>query len=302
MSRPSLQLEFEEIARAKVNLTLRVLGKRDDAYHQIESIVAFANVGDRLVMRPRAGTGERRPASLNVSGTFAGSIAGQNLVTTALRLVEATSNRPVDADFELEKLLPVASGIGGGSADAAALLRLVRDSDPQLRDLVDWAGIARRLGADVPVCLAAHPAFVSGTGETVEPLALPALDIVLANACEPVPPDKTRRVFAALAAPPLSGPTTGTVLPDALEWAQLIELIRAVGNDLEAPARAVLPAIGRVKAAIAATAGCEIAILSGAGPTVVGVYPSAEAAQVAVRQLSAAHPSWWVTASRTLST
>jgi 4-diphosphocytidyl-2-C-methyl-D-erythritol kinase len=284
------------IARAKINLTLQVLGRRPDGYHEIESLVAFADIGDRLTMKLR-GTepngSPAEPASLRVVGPFAEAICGDNLVDTAIRQVEAAAGAPLAADFLLEKRLPVASGVGGGSADAAAALRLMQDAYGASASRIDWEGIGRGLGADVPVCLAGRPAVMSGTGERIRPIGLPRLDIVLANACETVPADKTRRVFAALRAPPVAA-VAAKIWPAALDRAQLLAIMQATGNDLEAPSRGVIASLGVVKDAVAATAGCEIAIVSGAGPTIVGIHASAEAAERATRALRQAQPRWWV--------
>ncbi len=309
MTRP----QNSTLARAKINLTLRVLGRRPDGYHEIASLVAFADIGDRLVMQWRDGaeaprrysSGDiaepppthtsSRPATLRAVGPFAAAIVGDNLVETAIRRVEAAAGGAIEADFVLEKNLPVASGIGGGSADAAAALRLMREAYGALAGRIDWDGIARGLGADVPVCLASRSAMMRGTGELISPICLPKLDIVLANACEPVPADKTRQVFSTLGAPP-SVTVEPQEIPRSVDRERLLALMRATGNDLEAPARSILASLGGVKAAVAATAGCEIAIVSGAGPTIVGIYPSPDAACRARDDLQNMHPGWWVQA------
>ncbi len=292
------------IARAKINLTLRVLGRRPDGYHEIESLVAFADIGDRLVMKwrdlandpsPVPSGQNAQPAMLRVGGMFASAIVGDNLVETAIRRVEAAAGGAIEADFVLEKKLPVASGIGGGSADAAAALRLMREAFGSLAGRIDWDRIATSLGADVPVCLASRSATMRGAGDLISPTCLPKLDIVLANACEPVPADKTRQVFSTLGAPPLAT-IEPQEIPRSVDRARLLALMRATGNDLEAPARSILASLGGVKAAVAATAGCEIAILSGAGPTIVGIYPSPDAACRAADGLRHKHPGWWVQA------
>ena len=181
-----------EIARAKINLTLKVRGRRPDGYHELESLIAFAtDLGDVVRLVPGEETG------CSVRGPFAGAIEGENLIETALmRLAERAPGLTL-GEVTLEKCLPVAAGIGGGSADAAALLRVVRFANGTLSAGVDWAGIAASLGADVPVCFLNRPAFVMGVGETLEAVAdLPRLHAVLANPLTPVPLAKTRKVFA----------------------------------------------------------------------------------------------------------
>ena len=292
-------LAIAETAHAKINLTLRVLGRRPDGMHELHSIVAFAEFGDRLAVTPRGHGAPPRPAVLTVEGPFRDEIVGENLVERAVRAVERAAGVPFDAEAVLDKRMPVASGIGGGSADAAAMLRAMRGAGIAAYASTDWGTIARHLGSDVPVCLASRPALMTGTGEKLQPLDLPRLDIVLVNAREAVPTDKTRQVFRALAAGPV-GNTPAAEAP--FDRAGLIAAMRRDGNDLEPAARAVLPSIDAVKAAVEGTAACEIAVLSGAGPTIAGIYPSAAAAASAAEALTRAHPGWWVAASATLTT
>lgn len=289
---------YTEIARAKINLTLRVHGKRPDGYHELESIVVFADIGDRirLIRHDEADAG--RQFVLRVRGPFAGDIIGQNLISTAVDLIEQAAGRALDCDIELDKLVPVASGIGGGSADAAAVLRAVQAAYPELLPEAAWMRIASRLGADVPVCVANRAALMCGSGDRLAPIALPALNVVLANARLDVPPDKTRQVFRVLAAPELLSPVQA-VTPPALDRPTLISLTRTIGNDLEAPAMKVVPGIAEVKQAVAAQAGCDIAVLSGAGPTIVGIFDNANSAAFAAHRLTQQHPRWWVKAGVT---
>lgn len=290
-----------ETAYAKVNLTLRVLGRRADGMHELHSIVAFADIGDGLQVTQRSAGSAPRGATLTVSGPFAREITGENLVERAVRAVEVTSGVCFDADVVLDKRLPVASGIGGGSADAAAMLRAMRRAGGAAFSNVDWEGIARRLGADVPVCLASRPALMTGIGEKLTPLDLPRLAIVLINARQPVPADKTRQVFRALAAASLETGYSVTATPERhFDRSALLQSMRRDGNDLERAATAVLSSIASVKSAVAATSGCEIAVLSGAGPTIVGVYVSDDAATAAAETLARDHPGWWIAAAKTL--
>jgi 4-diphosphocytidyl-2-C-methyl-D-erythritol kinase len=181
------------------------------------------------------------------------------------------------------------------------MLRAMRSAGDAAFAYVDWAAIARSLGADVPVCMWSRSALMTGTGEHLRPLELPCLDIVLVNAREPVPADKTRRVFQALAAAPVCADTDAPSNRETwLDRARLLTSMRRDGNDLESPARGVVPSISAVKEAVVGTADCEIAVLSGAGPTIVGVYPTAASAARAARSLANAHPGWWIAAGKTL--
>jgi len=288
-------IEFTEIARAKINLTLRVHGRRADGYHELESIVVFADIGDRITLARHDEADAGRQFALRVRGPFAGEIIGSNLVATAVDMVEQASGRTLDCDIELEKSMPVASGIGGGSADAEAALRAIKAAYPGLLAEAKWEALAVRLGADVPVCVSSRSSLMCGSGDRLQEISVPKLDVVLANAGLEVPADKTRQVFRALAAAPLNGPVV-PVTPREFDRAALLALMKRVGNDLEAPAIKVVPGIADLKRRVAEQAGCDIAILSGAGPTVVGVFADAASAQKAAQELSGQHPDWWVKA------
>ena len=170
-------MPIREIARAKVNLTLSVLGRRSDGYHDIESLVTFADIGDLVTFHPGP------DCRITTSGPFAPEIEGPNLLEKTLSLLRELDPGLVLGAVELEKNLPVAAGLGGGSADAAALLRAVRAANPERAGRIDWHRLAARLGADVPVCLAGVPALIRGIGDRIEPLAhkLPPLACVLVN-------------------------------------------------------------------------------------------------------------------------
>jgi len=285
---------ISELARAKVNLTLRVRGRRADGYHELESLIAFAEAGDRLQLEPGSSTG------LHVVGRFAAAISGPNLIETALARLAAAEPQLVLGRVTLDKRLPVAAGIGGGSADAAAVLRGVRQANPTLAARIDWAGIAAALGADVPVCLESEAALVRGMGERMEAVPdLPRLVAVLANPLIPVPPDKTARVFARLDAPP-AAPAVPPPLVSATQLtstAALLDFMRAEGNDLLAPATAIVPAIADVRAALAGQSGCLYAGLSGAGPTCFGIFTTSEEAAAAAASLPHRRADWWVVAT-----
>jgi 4-diphosphocytidyl-2-C-methyl-D-erythritol kinase len=269
-----------ERAPAKLNLCLHVTGRRDDGYHLLDSLVVFADVADRVFAQPARGL------SLVVAGPEGAGLLAEadNLVLRAARLMDGA-----DVALVLDKCLPVASGIGGGSADAAATLRLLQrmtgQSLPPMTQIL-------RLGADVPVCLAGRPARMSGIGEIVTPLPpLPPLACVLVNPRLPVP---TPHVFAALQSrgnPPLPDlPSQALATAESLcAW-----LDAHSRNDLVTPAREVAPILADVQAALAATPDCLLARMSGSGGTHFGLYGTLASAQRAADTLRAAHPFWWI--------
>ncbi|MCL4766595.1 MAG: 4-(cytidine 5'-diphospho)-2-C-methyl-D-erythritol kinase [Hyphomicrobiaceae bacterium] len=283
---------ISELARAKVNLTLKVLGRRPDGYHELESLVAFADIGDVVVLT----VGSAPEVTSN--GPFGAGIEGENLVARALRELAQAEPRFSLGSIAIEKKLPVTAGFGGGSADAAAALRAVRRANPALAAAFDWHRLAARLGADVPVCLADTASLMWGIGEKIRPVrGLPRLPAVLANPGVPVPPDKTREVFRRLAAPaaPARSRDPGPLPPfvgldDCVVW------LRASGNDLAAPARDLMPACRAVEAALAASSGCRLVRMSGAGPACFGLFDTRQAAGQAASALSQSHPGWWVRA------
>jgi 4-diphosphocytidyl-2-C-methyl-D-erythritol kinase len=272
--------EKAEFAPAKVNLCLHVTGRREDGYHLLDSLVVFAGVGDRVTAVPGRGL------TLNLTGPEAAALAieADNLVLRAARAMGVQ-----DAALTLWKALPVASGIGGGSADAAATLRAVARLSGQ--PLPDAAAVLA-LGADVPVCLAGRPVRMQGVGEVLTPLPpLPPLWLVLANPRVAV---ATPQVFAALqrrANAPVPGlPAAALGSAAALAgW-----LARETRNDLSPPAHQVAPVLSQVLTALAALPGCLLARMSGSGGTHFGLFATAGAAALAARSLSAAHPGWWV--------
>src|SRR5262245_57927922 len=283
-----------QLARAKVNLTLKVLGRRSDGYHELESLVTFAAIADRVTFVP----GE--PAQLNVSGPFAGAIEAPNILERALDLLRQQAIDLGGMVIELEKNLPVAAGLGGGSSGAAPLLRLVRALHPQRAAEPLGREAAHSLGADVPVCLADRPAFIRGIGEKVDllpqgPIPGDPLPAVLAN---PQVALATNRVFAALKAPPLErAPADEPPQPIASREA-LFEHIGGAGNDLEGPAAALAPVIETVKAALLARPGCRVAAMSGSGPTCFGIFASEDQALAAAADVRRQWPHWWVVATQ----
>jgi 4-diphosphocytidyl-2-C-methyl-D-erythritol kinase len=290
-------MPIRELARAKVNLTLTVLARRPDGYHDIMSLVTFAGVGDRVTLHPGP---DRR---VTACGPFATAIEGPNLLDRALDVLWRLQPNLRLGTVELEKALPVAAGLGGGSADAAALLRAVRRANPERAAAIDWQSLAAHLGADVPVCLAGEPAVMAGVGDRVKPLApsqaLPPLACVLANPRVPLPTPRVFAAFDASADPSLDGHAgrrEGTAAEPAafFDVESLLSHMRNRGNDLEPAATSLLPVIAEIKAALSAEAGCRLAAMSGSGPTCFGIFIDEHAAQGAKRAIARAHPAWWV--------
>ena len=276
---------IRELAPAKINLTLSVRGRRPDGYHELESLVTFADVHDVVELQAAS------TSHVSVSGPFASRIAGENLLDQGLTLLREAEPRLTLGLVRLEKHLPVAAGLGGGSADAAALLRAVRRANPALADTVRWRDIAARLGADVPVCLEQRPAVMWGIGEKTLPVRhLPPLHAVLAN---PGVPLSTADVFKALLARPVFE-TPQPSVPDLADLGDAVQYMRAHGNDLELPATALVPIIAEVKAALAAEPGCRIAAMTDSGPTCFGIFVARADAERAADALARAHSQWWV--------
>ncbi len=275
-----------ERARAKVNLTLSVHGRRSDGYHELESLVTFAGVSDVVTIEAEADD------RLTVNGTFAQDIGGENLLTQTMALLRDAEPRLRIGSVHLQKEVPVAAGLGGGSADAAALLRAVRRANRELASDVPWLEIAAQLGADVPVCFADHPAGIRGKGEhmTLMPV-LPAMHAVLVN---PRVPLATRRVFAALNSGPASPAAEAPITPVFTDLPALLGYMRARGNDLEPVAIGLLPVIADIKALLAAQANCLFTAMSGSGPTCFAIYPTQEDTRRAAAGIATAKPDWWV--------
>ncbi len=277
-----------ERAPAKINLTLHVLGRRADGYHDIESLVAFAGVGDVLTFTPGAAL------ALAVSGptaAAAGDVA-DNLVLRAARALAERVERLTLGRFALSKRLPVAAGLGGGSADAAAALRLLAGANAIARDDPRLMQAARATGADVPVCLDPRARLMRGTGDILSaPLDLPRLFAVLVNPGVAV---STRDVFAALNPPP-GKPVAQAGAPQAR--AELLAEIAAGRNDLEGPAIELEPVIADVLSVLRKLPGCRLARMSGSGATCFGLFESNAAAMAAARTLRVGYPAWWVRAT-----
>jgi 4-diphosphocytidyl-2-C-methyl-D-erythritol kinase len=288
-------VSLTETAHAKINLYLHVTGRRPDGYHLLDSLAVFAEAADRLTYAP-----SDRPLTLELAGPFGGKLAGDadddNLVTRAARHLAEEAGLLPTGRIVLEKNLPVASGIGGGSADAAAALRLLDrvwklETPPQR--LLDIAG---RLGADVPVCLFQKTARMRGIGEILERApALPSFGMLLVNCGEAVSTPMIFRARNAAFSPE-------AILPDA--WPSvgaMVDGLVQMGNDLEPPARALCPAIDGVLDAIAALPGCLMTRMSGSGATCFGVFATPEDAGSAAARLERATESgWWISGGAVL--
>jgi 4-diphosphocytidyl-2-C-methyl-D-erythritol kinase len=281
-------------ARAKVNLTLRVIGRRVDGYHELESVVVFADCADGLTLAPGGAL------SLDATGprvTECGDNA-DNLVIKAARLLAELVPVLTTGAFALDKQLPIAAGIGGGSADAAAALRLLARANGIALDDPRLMEAAKRTGADVPVCVASGACIMGGIGEKLTPLPLPRLSAVMVNPRVGV---ATKDVFAALGLKngELNVGVTDVVAAPA--WpdrdAPLSDWIAALSasvNDLEAPAKQVQPVVGEVIALLAACDGALLARMSGSGATCFAIFGSDAEAKAAAQAIHTAHPNWWV--------
>lgn len=281
-----------ERAPAKVNLSLMVLGRRADGYHALDSLVTFAAAGDRLTLTPG------KLLSLRVRGATAeqaGPIEDNLVVKAANALAREIPGLRLGR-FTLDKRLPVAAGLGGGSSDAAAALRLLARANRLPLDDARLRRVARRTGADVPVCLDPRPRRMRGIGDVLSaPLAIPPLAAVLVNPGVAVP---TKDVFAILGLKPGMGVRRAArARPLPRGWDDLIEALAGERNDLEPPAITLQPVIATVLASLRKQSGCGLARMSGSGATCFGLFASARAAAAAARDLSERRPRWWVKAT-----
>ncbi|MCB5203050.1 4-(cytidine 5'-diphospho)-2-C-methyl-D-erythritol kinase [Neorhizobium sp. T786] len=284
--------EIVELAPAKINLALHVTGQRPDGYHLLESIVTFADTGDRLTF---SRSDEDR---FTLSGRFSETLteeAGSNLVIRArdrLRdLFHKAGVATTPVSIHLEKNLPIASGIGGGSADAAATLRGLQRLWQASPDADDLAHLALTLGADVPMCLEGVPALARGVGEELHPLSrFPSLPMVIGNPLRGV---STPEVFSKLGTK--HNPPLGSL--DDSDWMDTLSRLR---NDLEGPARGLVPEIGEISGLIAAE-GALLTRMSGSGATCFGIFASGSAAAHAAARLRALKPCWYFEATQTIA-
>lgn len=276
------------LAPAKVNLFLHVGAVEADGYHPLASLVAFADVGDRLTVEPADGL------SLAVTGPFAAALAGEgdNLVLRAVRALGAAAGvGDPGLRITLDKQLPVAAGLGGGSSDAGAVLKLARDALGLPFDDAALAEIAAGLGADGPMCLHARAAWAEGRGDVLTfETGLPPLPALLVN---PGVPSSTGAVYRAFdAGSPGEARRPGP--PAVWDALSVIDWLAIQRNDLEAPAVTLAPAIGEALAATAALPGARLTRMSGSGATVFALFDTAAAAEAAGRALAAENPGWWI--------
>jgi 4-diphosphocytidyl-2-C-methyl-D-erythritol kinase len=295
-------------APAKLNLTLRIAGRRPDGYHDLVSLVAFAPFGDELVLRPGA------HLTLAVGGPTAHTAGplDENLVLCAARALADRIEGLRLGGFELTKCLPAGAGLGGGSADAAAALRLIARANGLDLDDRRLCEAARVTGADVPVCIDPRPRLMSGIGDVLSaPLRLPPLGVV---AVHPGIAVSTAKVFASLGLAPgerlgrmppegagvrpasSTAPPCGELACVPSDQNALLAWLGSERNDLQAPAIATVPLIADVLDEIAALPGCRLARMSGSGSACFGLFDDAAAANATLGRLSAVRPDWWVRA------
>jgi 4-diphosphocytidyl-2-C-methyl-D-erythritol kinase len=277
-------------APAKVNLYLHVGGPGDDGFHPLSSLMVFADVGDRIALRPADAL------SLTIGGRFGEGLgAGEdNLVMRAARALIAQSQRPVEPfGIVLTKDLPLAAGLGGGSSDAGAALRLIRDTLVPEVDDARLEAIAMSLGSDGAACLWFRPVIAEGRGEALTPAPrLPAIDAVLVNPMVPSPTGAVYRAYDDAGAP---GGGERPMLPDAFESAEEVAAFMArCRNDLEAPAVDISPAIGDVLATLRGEPECLLARVSGSGASCFALCPGDFEAESLAERLERMRPDWWV--------
>jgi 4-diphosphocytidyl-2-C-methyl-D-erythritol kinase len=292
--------EYEQAAPAKINLMLYVRARRPDGYHEIESLVVFARLGDRLRLASDGAL------EFEVVGPFASAVSRgtDNLVLKAACELAARVDGLNLGRFTLDKRIPVAAGLGGGSADAAAALRLIAQANGLSLDDARVRSAARVTGADVPVCLDSCARLMRGIGEVLSaPLVLPKLPAVLVNPGIPMPTSDAFAAFdlargatlACLAASPALADLIGSAARGvAPSRAALTAALDDARNDLQPPAISIQPAIGDVLASLHALAGCRLARMSGSGATCFALFDSQAIAIAAANALAASHPGWWV--------
>ena len=283
--------EIACFAPAKINLALHVTGIREDGYHEIDTLAGFADIGDIVRVKP----GEEpsgQAVSFSVTGPFAASLPADsgNLAVKSISYLQSLVDRRLPTiAIELEKNLPVASGIGGGSADAAATL-LAAQKFWQLDGRLDFGKIALELGADVPMCIHSQTLRARGIGERIEVIGnAGAMDAILINSGKPV---HTAAIFDLLKDKRNSD--LGQISATDFRPGKLA----ALRNDLEAPAIAVMPEIARILELIESQPGCRLARMSGSGATCFGLFENEAKAKLAAANISADHPDWWCVATR----
>lgn len=284
------------LAPAKINLYLHVTGKRPDGYHDLDSLVVFADIGDRISLE------KSDNLTLEIDGPFAGTFSAKekdtgresgNIIIRALwALADASGERP-DFHLRLTKNLPLAAGLGGGSADAAALVKLWMEQTQIPIDTKILQGILQKLGADVPVCYDQKPARLLRTGHFFERMSLPKnIPAVLIN---PLKPCSTSAVFSNCA-PPYTSPLDH--IPENMDQTRLFDFLVHTGNDLIKPAIARVPEIPGMLETLLAQQGCALSRLSGSGATCFGVFETFTQAEIAATTLQQTHPNWWIASAQ----
>jgi len=279
------------IQPTKVNLTLRVLGRRSDGFHALETLVGFVDAGDRLRFEPA------EVWSLTLEGPHARDLGDgsdrSNLIWRAVDAFQAAFGPISPLAITLDKRLPVASGLGGGSGNAAAVLRVLKEQAETAPDPAALQRLAVGLGSDVPMCLAARPALAWGQGERLLPVRLPPVAVLLVNPRRPVP---TGPVFQALARPAEArwDSPPAPAVPIFGTAQALAAHARGIGNDLQPPAEALVPEVATVTAQLYAQPGCLYASMSGSGASCFGLYVSDAAANDAAQVLYA-YGHWTMT-------
>lgn len=279
---------LQQRARAKINLALHVTGQRPDGYHELDTIVTFADMCDTLTFRPARGL------ELTLSGRFGDDLSqtGQNIIIRAAQALRDGFGRPQDGvNINLEKNLPIASGIGGGSSDAAAALRglcTLWQLTPSEQELVD---LALSLGADVPMCLAQSSAHITGIGEHIQPLAISPMNIVLANPGAAVATPSVFKHLSNKNNPALTSPDHPIE-----DW---FTYLSAQRNDLQLPAVELCDAIQPCLDALGECHGNRLVRMSGSGATCFALFDDRITAEQAANGLQDAFPDWWVVATST---
>lgn len=286
---------IREPAPAKLNLSLHVGPKRPDGYHALQSLIVFTEFGDTLTLEPSA------ELALSRDGSFAGALPerpAEDLVMRAARGLGAAFGRSDGLQIALHKEIPVAAGLGGGSADAAAAIRAlcgiwsIDDTDPRVELL------ARELGADVPVCLASRTSWAEGIGEVLTPVPdCPPLHLLLVN---PSMPLSTAHVFEAYIAEEGALKRSPPGPADLNSTTAFLDYLAQQCNDLADPAVSLCPEIAEVLGSLSAQPDCQLARLSGSGPTCFGIFPDRESCARAQSSLLQEWPEWWVQPTRTL--
>ncbi len=284
-------MAHSRIAKAKINLNLHVIGQGEDGYHQLQSLVVFAEIGDEITCRPAT------TDSFTINGPFANSLDANanNLVTHALSLFR--ENWPKAASHPLSitltKNLPIASGIGGGSADAAATLKLLQVLSNQTISDADLLPLAKELGADVPVCRSQHATLMEGRGEILTPISsVPKLYAVLAN---PLKSISTPKVFAALKTK--QNPKLPPIPKTLANPRDLTTYLKTTRNDLEPPAKKRAPEIEQLTQFLSQQPDCLMSRMSGSGATVFGLFETIGAADKAAEELAKKWPNYWCAAT-----